>query len=111
MIDVTRPMVTSVVKAWRIDPRARIVDRRSLVIRRRGAVIDGCRRVDGRRGCVVPVVVIRLRTRGDACSGNCTDRATYDGTVTAVNVMANRGADACANERAEQCVVMRIRLA
>ena len=46
VIDITRAVVMSIVEARCIvDPRAPIVDRRSLVVRRRGAVIDGCRRV------------------------------------------------------------------
>src|SRR5438309_3014134 len=88
VIDITRAVVMSVVEARRIvDPRARIVDRRSLIVRRRRAVIDGCRRVYGRRRSVVPVVVIGLRARGDPCSRNRADRAAYCRTITAVNVV------------------------
>src|SRR6266576_828504 len=104
-IDITRAVVMRVAGARRIvDPRARIVDRRSLVIR--GAIVGRCQRIHGRRRGVVPGVVIGPRIRGDACSRNRADRAAYGSAITAVNVMANRGADTRADEGAQQCVIM-----
>ena len=110
VIEMTRTIVMGVVDAWR-EPRTRVVDRRCRVIRGRDAVVDSSRRVHGRWGGIVPVFIIRRRARGDACSGNCANRAAYGGTVTAMNVVADRSTDACADNGAQQRVIVGIRRA
>src|ERR1700730_2876679 len=48
VIEMTRAVVVNVVDARRIlEPRTRIVDRRSLVVGRGGVIVDGCRLVHG----------------------------------------------------------------
>src|ERR1700674_4459266 len=96
VIDMTRAIVMNVIDVGRVvNPR--IVDRRRLVVRGRCSIVGRYRRVHRRRRGVVPGVVIGRRTRGEACSRNRADRAAQDGTMTALNVMANRGAAARAD--------------